>query len=117
MISRITPSDIVNGGVICPNAQPVEVTCVGIEVTVLQWQRNGSSISGGFTGLSNNGEIKQIGPFTLILDSIIRRNIVLNMTSRLTANVSNLTSGDRIGCATVGMRDARTLNYILRGII
>ena len=101
---------------ICPNIQLVEITCVCIEVTVLQWQRNGSSIGGGFTFASDTGDIQPVGPFTLILDSItIRNNIVSNMTSRLIANVSNLISGDRIGCIAIGMQDARTLNYIARG--
>ena len=100
---------------ICPNVQLVETTCVGIEVSVLQWQRNESSIGGGFSAASNRGDSQQVEPFTLIIDSITTRNIVANMTSRLMANISNLISGDRIGCATVGMEDIRTLNYILRG--
>ena len=100
---------------ICPNIHLVEVTCVAFEVTVLQWQRNGADIGGGFTAVSVMGDIQPVEPFTLILDSITTRTPFSNMTSRLMANISNLISGDRIECAAVVMQDAITLNYTLRG--
>ena len=101
---------------VCPNLYPVEVTCVGTEVTVLQWQRNGMNIGGGFSINFNNGDVQQVDSFILILDSITTRSIVANMTSRFVANISSFSSGDRIGCvATDIIRDTGTLEYILRG--
>ena len=119
-LTRISPSDIINGGVICPNFYPVEITCVGIEVYFLQWQRNGTNIGGSFTSASNNGQVQPEDLFTLILDSITTRIItnnimVANMISRLIANISNVNSGDRIGCTATGVQDTITLNYTLRG--
>ena len=113
-ITRITPNDIINGGIVCPNLYPVEVKCVGIEVALLQWQRNEANIGGSFTIAFNDGAVQEEDSFTLILDSITTRNIVANMTSRLVTDISNLNSGDRIGCIAI-MQDTRTLNYILRG--
>ena len=113
-LTRITPNSIISGGIVCPNLYPVEITCVGIEVPVLQWRRNEMNIGGGFSIASNNGNVQQADSFTLILDSITTRNIVANMTSRLVTNISTLNSGDRIGCVAV-MQDTRTLNYMLRG--
>ena len=119
-LTRISPSNIINSGVICPNFYPVEITCVGIEVALLQWQRNGTSIGGSFTSVSNNGQVQPEELFTLILDSITTRSItnnimVANMTSRLIANISNVNSGDIIGCTANGVQDTTTLNYTLRG--
>ena len=121
-LTRISPSDIIDGGVICPNFYSVEITCVGIEVNFLQWQRNETNIGGSFTGASNSGQVQPVDLFILILDSITTRSIannimVANMTSRLKANISNVNSGDIIGCAANGVQDTRTLNYILRGNI
>ena len=101
-LTRISLSNIIDGGVICPNFYPVEITCVGIEVYFLQWQRNGTNIGGSFTSASNNGQVQPEDLFTLILDSITTRIItnnimVANMTSRLKTNISNVNSGDIIG--------------------
>ena len=115
-LTRITPNDILNGGIVCPNLYPVEITCIGIEVAVLQWQRNEANVGGGFSINFNNGDVLQVDTFTLILDFIATRSGVANMISRLVTNISNLISGDRIGCvATNNIRDTRTLDYILRG--
>ena len=73
------------------------------------------NIGGAFSIAVNNGDVQQVDSFTLILDSIITRNIVANITSRLVTNISNLVSGDRIGCVAINVQDTRTLNYILRG--
>ena len=114
-LTRISPNDIINGGVICPNFYPVEITCVGTEVAFLQWRRNTTNI-GGFTAASSSQDDPQVEPFTLILDSIITRdNNVANMTSRLRANISDVNSGDRITCIAGSMQDTTTLNYVLRG--
>ena len=73
-------------------------------------------VGGSFSTTFNNGDVQRVDPFIFILDSITTRNIVANMTSRLVTNISNLNSGDRIGCvATDIIRDTRTLDYILRG--
>ena len=96
-VTRITPNDALAGGVVCPNLYPVEVTCVGVEVNFLQWQRNGISI-GAFTSASNKGDFLPIGALTLFLDSITTRNSMANMTSRLVGNTSNFISSDRITC-------------------
>lgn len=88
-------------------------------MAVLQWQRNETNIGGGFNDNFNNGDILSgVEPFTLILDSITRRSGVANMTSRLISNISNLISGDRIGCAATHgiMPDTITLDYRLIGI-
>ena len=116
-ITRIIPNDVLNGGVICPNLYPVEFICIGVEVTALQWQRNGAFIGGAFTGFSNEGDVQQLGSLTLFLDSIITRNVAANMTSRLVGNISNLISGDRIKCASMNTENTVTLNYSLRGIV
>jgi hypothetical protein len=112
-LTRITPNEIINGGTVCP-LYPVEITCVGIEVTLLQWRRNEVNIGGAFSIAFNSGDVQRVDSFTLILDSITTRNIVANITSRLVTNISNLISGDTIGCVAI-MQDTRTLNYILRG--
>ena len=59
----------------------------------------------------DNGDVQEEDSFTLILDSITTRSGVANMTSRLVTNISNLNSGDRIGCHSVAimMQDIRTL--------
>ena len=114
-ITHISPIDIINGGIICP--RPVEIICIGVEVIVLQWLRNETNI-GVFTSTGfSSGNIQREEPFTLILDSITRRdNSVANMTSRLMANISTLNSGDTIACIAGSMQqDTRTLNFILRG--
>ena len=119
-LTRISLSNIIDDGVICPNFYPVEITCVGIEVSFLQWQRNGINVGGSFTSVSNNGQVQPGDFFTLILDSITTRIItnnimVANMTSRLKTNISNVNSGDIIGCTANGVQDTITLNYTLRG--
>ena len=114
---RITPNDVLNGGLICPNSYPVEFTCIGIEVSFLLWQRNRTSL-GAFTGSSSEDDFQREGPFTLFLDSIATRANVANMTSRLAVNISNLISGDRIICVGAGStntNDTVILNYSLRG--
>ena len=83
-------------------------------MTILQWQRNGVNIGGGFSFTFNNGAVQEEDSFTLILDSITTRNTVANMTSRLVTNISTVNSGDRIGCVAA-VQDTRTLDYILRG--
>ena len=57
------------------------------------------------------------GPYTLILESIDvnQPRRVANMTTRLVVNISSLTSGDEITCATLGTNSSETLNYTLRG--
>ena len=85
-LGQISPSiahNIINSGIVCPNLYPVEIMCIGIEVPVLQWQRNGMNIGGGFSINFNNGDVQRVDSFTLILDSITTRNIVANITSRL----------------------------------
>ena len=83
---------------------------------LLQWRRNETNIGGSFSIAFNNGDVQRVDSFTLILDSITTRELVANMTSRLVTNISNLASGDRIGCAaTINIQDTRTLNYRLRG--
>ena len=116
-LTRITPIDVVNGGVVCPNLHPVEFTCVGVEVDLLLWQRNGNRI-GVFTTFAEEGDVLQpAGPLTLILDSITKSGgPTVNVTSRLVGNISDLISGDRITCiASMDRMDTETLNYTLRG--
>ena len=72
------------------------------------------NIGGAFSIAFNNGDVQQVDSFILILDSIITRNTVANITSRLVTNISTLNSGDRIGCIAI-IQDTRTLNYVLRG--
>ena len=97
----------------------MEFTCFGIEVSFLQWQRNGTSL-GAFTSASSEDDFQREGPFTLFLDSITTRATVANMTFRLVVNISNLISGDRITCVGAGSTNTVTndtviLNYLLRG--
>ena len=101
---------------VCPNLHPVEFTCVGVEVSFLDWRRNEISI-GIFTSISNEGVVLQPeGPFTLFLDSITKGGGRANMTSRLVGGISNLISGDRINCTELeGRNNTRTLNYTMRG--
>ena len=115
-LTHITPVDILNGEVICP-IYAVEFTCIGIKLGSLGWQRNGLNIGGTFSaGISNEGDIQQVGPLTLLLDSITTLNSVANMTSRLVANISNLSSGDTITCAgSMSTADTVTLSYSSRG--
>ena len=114
MLTHITPIEVVNGGVVCPNLYPVELTCVGIDVSFLRWERNGTMI-GTFTGLDSKGGILRRDPFTIFLDSITNVGGRANMTSRLVGNVSNLISGNRITCADIGDENAVTLSYRLKG--
>ena len=117
-IGDVTPNNILLGGVVCPNLYPVEFTCVGVEVGLLGWRRNGINIGGTFTaGFSSEGNFQQVQGFTLFLDSITTRNSVANMTSRLVGNSSNLMSGDRITCVGTGSEDTAILNFSLRGKI
>lgn len=115
-LTSITPGDIVNGGVVCPNLYPVEITCVGVEVTLLEWERNENRLN-IFTAEDNEGRVLQPeGPFTLFLDSISRQNSRANMTSRLVSNISNLMSGDRIICGELANTEATVvLSYTLKG--
>ena len=115
-LTRVTPTDVINGGVVCPNLYPVEFTCVGVEVSFLEWRRNEISI-GVFTGNFNDGDILQPeGPLVLFLDSITRRGDRATITSRLVGNISNLINGDRIRCIELGDReDTGTLDYMTRG--
>ena len=113
-LSNISPIDVVNDGIVCPNVYPVEFTCIGVEVGILQWDRNDQRID-VFTSLSEKGSVLQDGPLTLFLDSIIRSGSGYNMTSRLVTNISNLNTGDRILCRTMNAMDAIELNYMLRG--
>lgn len=94
----------------------MEFTCIGVEVGILQWDRNDERID-VFTSLSENGSVlQQSGPLTLFLDSITRSGDGYNMTSRLVSNISNLNSGDRMQCRTMNaMESTVTLNYMLRG--
>ena len=88
-------------------------------MALLQWQRNEENIGGAFSSNFNNGDVLPgVEPFTLILDSITTRNIVANITSRLITNISNLMSGDIIGCAATNIiPDTITLNYRSRGTL
>ena len=109
--TRITPNGILSGRVVCPNIFPMEFTCNGIEVRSLTWQRNETTL-GAFTDISNEGEMQQEGPLTLILDSITTSNLGANMTSRL---VGNIPSGDRVTCATSNSMDTVILDYTIKG--
>ena len=56
--------------------------------------------------------------YTLYLDSISVNNEgrVANMTTRLLANLSSVSSGERLSCtAQFGIADSSTLNYKIRG--
>ena len=118
MITRITPIEVVNGGVVCPNLYTVEFTCVGVEVSFLEWQRNRMRID-IFTTNSNEGEVLQPeGPLRVVLDSITRRGGRANMTSRLIGNISNqLDSEDIISCIETHpeIEATATLQYTLIG--
>ena len=94
----------------------MEFKCSGVDVNFLQWQRNGEIVGSAFTGIPNEDTVQQTNPFTLSLDSITRRNDVVNMTSRLVGNLSNFVSGDRITCAiTINTNSMVTLTFRLRG--
>ena len=97
----------------------MEITCVGIGVISLGWQRDGDTIGGVFTAsVSMEGDTVQEAALRTILDSVRIWNTVANMTSRLVGNVSNLITVDRITCVGVGSmstEDTVTLNYSLRG--
>lgn len=94
----------------------MEFTCSGIEVSFLEWQRNGESI-GTFTRHSNGSEVQRVGPFVLILDSITMRSTGANVTSRLVGNISDFISGDRITCVGDTAEDSATVNYSQTGIM
>ena len=95
----------------------MEFTCVGVEVSFLEWRINEMRID-IITGNSNEGAVLQHGPFTLFLDSITRRGGRANMTSRLIASISNLIIGNTIRCTELGdLEHTRILNYSVKGMI
>ena len=96
----------------------MEITCVGVEVTLMAWERNEDRLN-IFTANDNEGDILEPeGPFTLFLDSISRTNGRANMTSRFVSNISNLMSGDTIICRELANTEATVvLSYTLKGTI
>ena len=84
----------------------MEFTCIGINVSFLEWQINGTELQPNFDiGDSAPMEVTS-GPgprlYTLYLDAISVNNVerVANMTIRFRANISNVYSGDQLSCAT-----------------
>ena len=115
MLSLVSSTDVTSGQEVCP--QIIEFSCAGIEVSFLEWQRNGIEIEPNFH-IGNSAPSEQTnGLYTVILEAIdvdqTRR--VANMTTRLVINISSLMSGDEIVCATLGMNSSTMLNYTLRG--
>ena len=60
--------DVTSGAAVCPNTS-LEVTCVGVEVGFLQWDRNGMKIGDFNAGDSEQTE-EFVYPFTLFLDMV-----------------------------------------------
>ena len=111
-----TPTDVTSGEELCSSRPPIIFECVGNEVTYMELQRNGVEIEPNINIGDFPGQEWKSGPYTLILVAIdvdqTRR--VANMTTQLVVNISSLTSGDLITCATLGMNSSKILNYTLR---
>ena len=104
-----------SGKAVCPNTS-LEFTCVGVEVSLLDWYRNGMEIEDFNAGDMAQKEVF-IHPFILFLDivSIAPMSSVANITSRLVANIFDLMSGDQISCSQLAVESSKILNYTLRG--
>ena len=114
-LTATVSTDIKNGALVCPNL-PVEFRCDGVNVTFLQWGRNGNSIY-SFSANDNEGHILDRDSFTLSLDNITLNvaGTQANMTSRLIGIISNFISGDRVTCAAFEIEDNVTLKYTVKG--
>ena len=89
-------------------------------MSFLEWRINEMEIQPNFDiGDSAPMEVTS-GQYTLYLDSISVNNVdrVANMTTRLHANLSSLSSGDRLSCEDQSRIAANsTLNYTIRGML
>ena len=104
---------------VCPNVPSIEFTCIGVNVSFLEWQINGEELQPNFD-IGDSAPMNETnGPYTLYLDALSRRNNmerVANMTTRLLVNIASLNSGDRISCAAqFGNINSAVLNYTIRG--
>ena len=108
--------DVTSGNAICPNIAPVEFVCVATDVSFLDWQINGVNIQPTFN-IGDNRMTINSDPYVLSLDRISADPMrpVANMTIRLVANISNLTSGHRITCLELVTESTVILHYTLRG--
>ena len=109
--------DVTSGTAVCSNIPPVEVSCIALEVSFLDWQVNGENIQPTFN-IGDNPVTVNSGPYRLSLDRISADSVrpVANMTIRLVANISSLPSGYRITCLELVAENSVTLHYLLRGI-
>ena len=106
-----------SGAAVCSNIPPVEISCIAVEVSFLDWQINGENIQPTFN-IGDNPMTVNSGPYRLSLDRISADPVrpVANMTIRLVANISSLPSGYRITCLELVAENSVTFYYLLRGI-
>ena len=120
MLTQTSSVDITSGQVVCPSIH-VEFTCVGVNINYLEWQLNGAELQPNFDiGDSAPMEVTS-GPYILYLDTISVNNEerVANMSIRFNANISNLSSGDRLSCATQfgsEITESTIFEYTIRGV-
>ena len=109
--------DVTSGAAVCSNIALVEISCVAVEVSFLDWQINGENIQPTFN-IGDNPMTVNSGPYHLSLDRISADPVrpVANMTIRLVANISSLPSGYHITCLELVTENSVALHYSLRGI-
>ena len=111
----VSPRDIQFGGSVCSNVQVV-FTCIADDVAVIIWSRNNMELE-SFTLRDTAPTQKPAGEFTLFLNSsvFLTGGTTRNTTSSLVANsLSDLSSGDVIGCAD-NSGQSITLNFTTIG--
>ena len=117
-LTQTSSVNVTSGQAVCPSIL-VEFTCIGIDVSFLEWQINGAELQPNFDIGDSAPMEAPSGPYTLYLDAISVNNVdrVANMTIRFHANISNLNSGDQLSCATrfVAIMSS-VFDYAIRGI-
>lgn len=112
--------DVTHGGVVCPNIPLVMLTCIAQGVGLLEWQINDMEIiDADFDYVDLAPLTVHSPPFTAFLDAISSdfSRHAANFTSRLSVNVSDLTSSDQIKCIGDTIIIAMiTLNFTLEGM-
>ena len=112
-LAQTSPVDVTSGATVCPSTR-VEFTCIGVMISFMIWQRNGSEILSFSTRSNAPSEVIQRS-FTVILDKITASADFssANLTSRLLFDLYSVTSGDRITCAAT-QSSGITLSYVQR---
>ena len=121
-LTQTSSVDITSGQVVCSNIH-IEFRCVGVNVSFLEWQINGTELQPNFD-IGDSAPMEETsGPYTLYLDTISVNNVerVANMSIRFhTNNISNLGSGGRLSCATQFgseiIKSTTVFDYTKRGI-